>query len=106
MKLSKYLKLVVSLTLGAWLGYVNVLTAQDLQTETTQLTLTPAMSPLPAMRYELLPKAIDRVPGNAVVHYGKVKSEQNIFFSSKEISDIIQAAEEKPLSELKSECSI
>ncbi len=101
MKLTKWTSVLASIALSVWFGCTQPLNAQEAPPETTRLTITPAPSPLPAMKYELIPKAIDRVPGNAAVHYGKVKSEQNVFFSSKEISDLIQFAQEKPLSELK-----
>lgn len=68
---------------------------------TTRLKLAPMAAPLPAMKYELLPKAIDRRPGNGAVHYGKVKSEQNAFFSSLDINTKITMAQEKPLGEIK-----
>jgi hypothetical protein len=106
MKLDKYLMLIAGVALSTWFGYSPMLKAQEGPVEITRLTLTPTKSPLPAMKYELLPKAIDRVPGNAAVHYGKVKSEQNIFFSSKEVSNKIQLAQEQPLSELKTNADL
>lgn len=36
---------------------------------TRELTVSPAPAPVPALRYELLPKLRDRTPGNAAVHY-------------------------------------
>ena len=93
--------------LSAYLSCVQMSLAQEATVESqpsatpTRLRLTPMRPPQPAMKYELLPKAIDRKPGNAVVHYGKVKSEQNNFFSSKEVAKTIELAQERPLSELK-----
>lgn len=106
MKFIQYASLIAGLVLSTWLSCTQPLSAQEAPAETTHLTITPAKPPLPAMKYELLPKAIERVPGNAAVHYGKVKSEQTIFFSSKEISDMIQSAQEQPLSELKTNAKL
>ena len=36
-----------------------------------RLTITPAVEPLPALKYQLLPKFIDRRPGNAALRYTK-----------------------------------
>lgn len=38
---------------------------------TIRLTITPAVEPLPALKYQLLPKFIDRRPGNAALRYTK-----------------------------------
>ena len=98
---------IVGVSLSVCLSCGQILWAQDAivgnrpSVAPTRLILTPMKPPLPAMKYELLPKAIDRTTGNAAVHYGKVKSEQNHFFASKEISKTIEMARERPLSDLK-----
>lgn len=66
-----------------------------------KLALTPQAAPEPALKYLLLPPLIDQRPGNAAVHYGKIKSEQNTFFTSKEILKLVDAAQTVPLSQLK-----
>ena len=38
---------------------------------TIHLAITPAVEPLPALKYQLLPKFIDRRPGNAALRYTK-----------------------------------
>ncbi len=38
---------------------------------TIRLAVTPAVEPLPALKYQLLPKFIDRRPGNAALRYTK-----------------------------------
>lgn len=38
---------------------------------TIRLAVTPAVEPLPALKYQLLPKYIDRRPGNAALRYTK-----------------------------------
>ncbi len=38
---------------------------------TIRLAVTPAVEPLPALKYQLLPKYIDRRPGNAALRYAK-----------------------------------
>ncbi len=66
-----------------------------------KLELTPMGAPEPALKYLLEVPAIDKRPGNAAVHYGKIKAEQTAFFASKETSKLILSAMEAPLSELK-----
>lgn len=73
------------------------------QVPPTKLSLSPKAAPEPALRYLLLPDLIDRLPGNAAVHYGKIKSEQNHFFTSPEIAKIIASAQEVPLAQLKAD---
>jgi hypothetical protein len=47
----------------------------------TRITLYPAAAPRPVLKYRFTTPYIDRIPGNAAVYYGKVKFEQNAFFS-------------------------
>jgi len=39
---------------------------------TVELLLTPAAAPVPALKYRLLPTALERIKGNAAVDYGRV----------------------------------
>jgi hypothetical protein len=68
-----------------------------------KLTLYPAPEPQPAMRYQLLPKFIDRIPGNSAVYYGKVTAERYVFFSNQEFWDKIEGWRKAPLEELHGE---
>lgn len=52
---------------------------------TTRLTISPAQPADPPLRHTLLPTWDERLPGNAVVEYGKVKAEQNYLFSNYEL---------------------
>ena len=54
-----------------------------------KLVLYPAAEPKPALKYQLLPPLLERRPGNAAVHYGKVKSEQNHFFGNADLQNKI-----------------
>lgn len=47
------------------------------QTEPTQLTLSPAASPSPALKYLLLPELIDQTPGNAALEYYRAFSPES-----------------------------
>ena len=53
--------------------------------------------PQPSLRFQLLPSVADQRPGNATVWYGKVKAEQNRFFSDRETWDQIHQALDSPL---------
>lgn len=52
---------------------------------TVELKIYPAAVPKPALNYELLPKFIDRFPGNAAVFYGKVTAEEDGVFQNEEL---------------------
>lgn len=78
---------------------------QKTEVPPTTLRLTPCAAPQPKLKYLLLPTIIDQQPGNAAVHYGKVKSEQNYFFTAKEVADAIESAQNVPLSALKDDHS-
>lgn len=69
----------------------------------TKITLHPAAAPTPALKHQLLPPFMDRTPGNAAVFYGKVKSEQNSYFNSKEWREKIDHWGEATLEELRRE---
>jgi len=62
-----------------------------------KLVLYPAAEPKPALKYLLLPPFVERRPGNAAVHYGKVKAEQNAFFCNNEIQTKIAEWSNTPL---------
>jgi hypothetical protein len=68
-----------------------------------KITLYPAAAPQPLLKYRLLPEFIDRIPGNAAVYYGKVKAEQNQFFSNRQIRDNMDRWYEAPLDDLRRE---
>ncbi len=77
--------------------------SEDDEDPTIRLVLHPAAEPRPALKYQLLPGLLDRHPGNAAVHYGKVKAENNAFFSNKELWERIYRWLEMPLAELRTE---
>ncbi len=66
-----------------------------------KLTLHPASEPRPALQYQLLPKFLERIPGNAAVYYGKVTAEQRPFFSNQEKLDKIEQWRKAPMEELR-----
>jgi hypothetical protein len=49
------------------------------------IVVSPAIATDPLLQYPLLPMWEERVPGNAVVEYGKVKAEQSNLFGRREI---------------------
>lgn len=57
---------IVTVVLG-----VHVAQASAADEATVRLAITPAVEPLPALKYQLLPKFIDRRPGNAALRYTK-----------------------------------
>lgn len=61
-------------------GLVLSLQAQEDDGPVT-VTLHPQDEPKPAMRYRLLPGAMDWIPGNAAVDYGKVTAENSTYFN-------------------------
>lgn len=67
------------------------------------VSITPKAPSAPVLRYALLPPVRDQISGNAVVYYGKVKAEQNAFFSNEAIRDQIYSWPTKPLEELRQE---
>lgn len=73
--------------------------AQDEKPVRVVLHAVPA--PHPALKYQLLPTLYERRPGNAAVFYGRIKAEQDPFFSSKEIWDNIDRALDAPLDEVR-----
>jgi len=86
---------LVAVSLGA-----AIAKAEEL--EPAKITLHPAAEPTPALKYRLLPKFIDRKPGNAAVFYGKVNAEQSRYFGSsgQEIRDKVDRWGETPLQDL------
>ena len=65
------------------------------------LVLHPAAEPRPALKYQLLPTALERHPGNAAVMYGKVTADRALLFSNEELWDKIIHWQETPLEELR-----
>lgn len=58
--------------LAACLGFASAPAAEpEKKPEVVRLAITPAAEPLPALKYQLLPKFLDRRPGNAAVDYGR-----------------------------------
>lgn len=90
-----FLLLIVAMPVGEVLA-----TETD---EPIQITLYPAAEPTPALKYRLLPKFIDRKPGNAAVFYGKVTAERGPFFRNRELRDKMERWRSAPLSDLLSE---
>lgn len=68
--------------------------------KTVRITVHPAAEARPALEYHLLPPFLDRTPGNAAVHYGKVTAEQAFFFGNKELQEKIFEWTQTPLDEL------
>lgn len=69
-------------------------------TVAVQSLLSARPVPQPLLRYQLLPAVADQQPGNAAVWYGKVKAEQNRFFSDRETWEEIYEAIKAPLASL------
>ncbi|HUT92253.1 MAG TPA: hypothetical protein VMY37_22350 [Thermoguttaceae bacterium] len=71
---------------------------------TLRLTVHPAAEPRPALKYQLLPRFLDRTPGNAAVDYGKVAAEQSAVFGNDEWwEENWTKRMESPLAELRGE---
>jgi hypothetical protein len=69
--------------------------------ESIKMTLHPAAEPVPSLKFRLLPTRLEQKPGNAAVHYGKVKAEENLFFANREHRENINRWQETPLEELR-----
>jgi hypothetical protein len=63
-----------------------------------KIVLHPVTVPQPLLKYQLLPTMHERRPGNAAVFYGRIRDEQTLFFSSKEIWEEIYEADDASLS--------
>jgi hypothetical protein len=98
---------VIVVSLGALLPGLNATAvasppaAENRKVEVIPIVLHPMPEPKPALKYNLFPTYLDRRPGNAAVHYGKVKSEQNAFFSNRELIDKIEKMQGEPLEKLR-----
>jgi hypothetical protein len=69
-----------------------------------KVVLYPAAEPKPALKYRLLPGVLDRKPGNAAVVYGKVKAENEAFFSDTKLWEKVDDyAQKAPLADLRKE---
>ena len=87
-----------------WLAVVATRTARaDDEEAPIKITLHPAAVSQPALKHRLLPQVKDRMPGNAAVYYGKVKSEQNKLFGDRPLWEKIYAWTEMPIEELRRE---
>lgn len=64
--------------------------------ETVRLVLTPAVEPVPALRYQLLPSFVEQRSGNAAVRYLRIAAH---FRPQEETNDKITKALAKPLAE-------
>jgi hypothetical protein len=73
------------------------------ESEPIELTVDPIGPAEPLLAIELLPSVRDRHSGNAAVHYGKVKAEQNRLFGDSELLEKFHAWTTRPLEELKNE---
>jgi len=91
-----------ALTIVSLLTFLTPAAADEAQLP-TKITLHPAAAPRPLLKYRLQPEFIDRIPGNAAVYYGKVKAEQNPFFSNRELLEKIDRWTRAPLDELRRE---
>ncbi len=49
--------------------------------ETVSIVLYPAAAPTPALKYQLLPPFMERIPGNAAVAWNRVPAEMSNYFS-------------------------
>lgn len=68
---------------------------------TIKIVLHPMPESRPALKYQLLPPLIDRIPGNAAVIYNKSTAEATNFFGDKKLWDKIDALLEAPLTEMR-----
>ena len=66
-----------------------------------RFVLYPSAEPRPALKYQFLPGILDRRPGNAAVHYGKVTAEQMAFFTNAELWKNIHKWMNAPLEDLR-----
>ncbi|NQT14714.1 MAG: hypothetical protein HQ582_18300 [Planctomycetes bacterium] len=70
------------------------------EVKAVRVTIHPAAEARPALKYELLPPFLERTPGNAAVHYGKVTAEQAAFFADTELQEKLWKWNQTPLDEL------
>jgi hypothetical protein len=79
---------------------VGVHVSETAEEKVLRITVHPAAEPRPALKYQLMPEFLDRLPGNAAVHYGKVSAEQISFFGDRELQEKIAKWGRMPLEEL------
>ena len=68
--------------------------------ETVRLTVYPMASPVPVLKYQLLPELSEMSQGNPIQGYLKCFPEENRFFFSKESQDDLDKWSEMPLKDL------
>ncbi|MFH1924801.1 MAG: hypothetical protein ABIP48_33545 [Planctomycetota bacterium] len=82
---------------------VGVHVPENAEDKAVRITVYPAAEPRPALKHQLLPKFLDRTPGNAAVHYGKVTAEQQAIFGSDEVWENVAKWTAAPLADLREE---
>jgi hypothetical protein len=68
---------------------------------TVKIVLHPMPEPRPALKYQLVPPLIDRIPGNAAVLYNRSTAEASGFFGDGKMWEIICDLLEAPLPEMR-----
>ena len=95
---------VLAVSLGTrqaiWAQTAGVHVLKSADEKVLRITVHPANEPRPALKYQLLPGFLERTPGNAAVHYGKVTAEQIRFFGDRELWEKIPEWHRMPLDEL------
>jgi hypothetical protein len=66
-----------------------------------RITIYPAPEPQPALRYQLLPPMLERIPGNAAVHYGKLTAANIRFLSDPQLLETASNWSSTPLANLR-----
>jgi len=74
--------------------------AKTAEEKAVRITIHPAAEARPSLEYQLLPPFLDRTPGNAAVHYGKVNAQQLVFFGNPDLQEKIGNWTRTPLDEL------
>lgn len=75
-------------------------TPKTAEEKAARITVHPAAEARPALEHQLLPPFLDRTPGNAAVHYGKVSAQQSVFFGDGFLQEKIRDWTRTPLDEL------
>lgn len=61
----------LAVVVGGWIVATAGGAEAEQQSEVVRLAVTPAVEPLPSLKYQLLPKFLDRRRGNAALDYGR-----------------------------------
>jgi hypothetical protein len=77
--------------------------SQEAPSTPVKITLHPAPTPTPVLKYRLTTEFIDRIPGNAAVYYGKVTAEEAPFFNNRKLRDNVDRWQQSSLEELLTE---